>query len=536
MTLSKRRLAITLFKEHVHSFEECLSGKDIENQHNIKTQFGVEGNIYIGAPTEEQVEWHGFLSEGTDDTIKPLINRSNRAAIILKIDRRFLGISFGYGQALLNKKKTERNFGLKVVINSVDPSNLRSFDSAKLDDNTILTRKQSSRGGTRAVFGADIPSELLCGVSGKCTEPILGSAVAGKDQLLISPKINFTNLFEVVKTALVQYGKTTYKNHFPWYDNIQIEQDPDTCATLEENLTNALKAKEHDLFSLACPEIYDPSEVNGFSFTAKGEPNSDLDFNEYFAYLEKIPTAEVSAEYLKNHKIWVKDVQGEDIDKWRAFDCLNFETELSNKKYILFKGEWYRVASDYHEELKKYFQDHLCFTFDVSDPCLLSLPKFPNTKGHREGEYCVNTADRKEDLISLDQKNIKISKTISVVEPCDLLSKDGKFIHIKKKYSSAALSHLFAQGRVSAELLKTEPKFRKKLRKKIRDEGKFDQEIIPLNKIDPGRYKIIFAIIDEKLGDLKLPFFSMVNFQATGKYLEALGYEVFITKIHYAES
>ena len=93
---------------------------------------------------------------------------------------------------------------------------------------------------------------------------------------------------------------------------------------------------------------------------------------------------------------------------------------------------------------------------------------------------------------------------------------------------------MFAQGKVSADLLKTEDRFRKGLRKKIRDERKISQDIVPLGKIDPANYQIIFGVIDKTPGVLKLPFFSMVNFQATGKHLEALGYEVFITKISYA--
>ncbi|MFM9947961.1 MAG: TIGR04141 family sporadically distributed protein [Saprospiraceae bacterium] len=534
MTKPKQRLAITLFKSNVHSFNECLSGKPVESEHEIKQQFNIEGKIYIGVPTEDSVDWLAFLQEGTDDAIKGLINISHRAAIIVKRGSRFLGLSFGYGQALFDKKKVERNFGLKVVINSVDPKSLRSFDSAKLDDNIVLTRKQSSRGGNQTVFGSDIPTELLCGVSGKSTEPLLGKSVAGKDQLLIAPNVDFTNIGDIIDLSLSQYAKTIYQNHFPWYDNIQIEQDSVTCDALNVKLSTDLATGVFDQFSFAAPEVYDPLVTQGFSFKPKGEILFDLEFDEFISYLQTLPSNDFSVDYLKGRKVYVRDDNGEEADKWSAFDCLSYETELSNQRYILFKGEWYKVSSDYFNELVLFFNNRKRETHAGTPSPLMVFPDFPRVKGHREGAYCIDVANANPNLISLDQKNVKVSTTLSSVEPCDLLSFDGKFIHLKKKYGSSALSHLFAQGKVSAELLKTEDRFRKGLRKKIRNEGKINQDIVPLGKIDPSNYKIIFGIIDNTPGVLKLPFFSMVNFQATGKYLEALGYEVFITKIYYA--
>ncbi|MFN8301944.1 MAG: TIGR04141 family sporadically distributed protein [Saprospiraceae bacterium] len=534
MAKPKRRLAITLFKSTVHSLNECLSGKPIESEYEIKQQYSLEGKIYIGVPTEDPVDWLGFLQGGTEDTINGLINVSHKAAIIIKRGNRFLGLSFGYGQALFDKKNIERNFGLRVVINSVDPKSLRSFDSAKLDDNTVLTRKQSSRGGSPTVFGSEIPSELLCGVSGKSTELLLGKSVAGKDQLLIAPNVDFTNLGDIIDLSLLQYGKTTYQNHFPWYDNIQAEQDSVTCDALNAKLSNDLRAGVYNQFSFAAPEVYDPLETPGFSFTPKGEMLSDLEFNDFISYLKTLPTNDFSVDYLKGRKVYVKDNNEEEADKWSAFDCLNYETELLGQRYILFKGDWYKISTDYFNELVSYFNHRIRDTYIGAPSPLIGLPDFPRVKGYGEGTYCIDVANSNPNLISLDQKDIKISKTLSSVEPCDLLSFDGKFIHLKKKYSSSALSHLFAQGKVSADLLKTEDRFRKGLRKKIRDERKISQDIVPLGKIDPANYQIIFGVIDKTPGVLKLPFFSMVNFQATGKHLEALGYEVFITKISYA--
>lgn len=435
-----------------------------------------------------------------------------------------MGISFGYGLPLFDGIKIERNFGLKVVINSVDPQSLKSFDSAKLDDNTIMTRKQSSRSSSKSAFGAELPSELLCGVSGRCSISTLGTQIDGKDQLIVNPKIRFLGLKDVLETALSQYFKTDYRDNFDWFDNIQVENDPEKCDELCKNLNDDLQNKRYESLSMACPEIFDSSEIEGYTFTPEGDIHLDLYIEEYIDYLKfsKRDNA-LSIQDLKQHKIWVKNTQGKDLDKWRVFDCVTYETELVGERYVLFKGHWYHISKSYLDPLIKYFKSRLLPIY-LPDAC----------KNQREGVYNKKLSENLAyKYICLDMKNIKL-KGLDAIEPCDLLSDNGEFLHIKKKSSSSALSHLFSQGKVSGELLITSGDFRKELRKKIRKEGsnKLEDTMIPLDKVKPGDFKVVFGVIDSKIGDdLKLPFFSLVNFQSTSRYLETIGFNVHITKI-----
>lgn len=524
MKKEKENLAITLFKQKVRSVQECLSEYPVDKRFDIKPEFNLEGQVIIGVQNSKTPEWVNFLQRGVEDALPNLENLSSRAAIIVKIKNRFIGISFGYGQVLFDKSKIEKNFGLKTVINSVDPDNLRSFNSAKLDDNTIITRKQASRGSKKSAFGPDLPTELLCGVSGKCLEPILGTQIAGKDQLLISPKVDFTNLKEILETALAQYFKKDYQKNFAWFDNIQVENDMEKCKQLCTNLTKDLQSGRFELFSLACPDIYDPEKIEGFSFTSKGELHPDLYFDEFVTYLKASKTTSViSAGDFKNHKILAKDAQEEEVEKWSAFDCLNYETELKGERYLLFKGDWYHIKKSYFTDLTSYFQDKT-----------IAVYLEEHLKGEGEDEYSKKIG-KQSDCVCLDRENIRL-KNSDPVEPCDVFTGNREFLHIKKKYGSAALSHLFAQGKVSGELLKVSGEFRKKLRDKINKigGGKVSHDLVPppSDKVKPEDFKIIFGVIDEKAGnELKLPFFSLINFQSTGQQLEALGFEVGITKI-----
>ena len=109
-----------------------------------------------------------------------------------------------------------------------------------------------------------------------------------------------------------------------------------------------------------------------------------------------------------------------------------------------------------------------------------------------------------------------------------------EFIHVKFRKSSATLSHLFAQGRVSANLLRRDETFRKNLREKF-DEIGLSKNLVPIdsNKVNASNYTITFAIIDKKKRTFveSLPFFSLLTFRLAAEDLQLLGYNVKVKKI-----
>jgi len=66
----------------------------------------------------------------------------------------------------------------------------------------------------------------------------------------------------------------------------------------------------------------------------------------------------------------------------------------------------------------------------------------------------------------------------SSLEPCDFLSNDKQFIHLKDGHGSAPISHLWNQGLVSAEGVRAGTrKFRKDFRTAARSRPEEVQEI-----------------------------------------------------------
>jgi uncharacterized protein (TIGR04141 family) len=105
------------------------------------------------------------------------------------------------------------------------------------------------------------------------------------------------------------------------------------------------------------------------------------------------------------------------------------------------------------------------------------------------------------------------------VEICDLLGPDDELVHLKQASGSSPLSHLFAQGLVSAQSLIFSPDAREDFATKIAKFGygrAIDSAFVPK--------KVVFAILLKKGHDLTLDTlfpFSQVTLANTARVLQA---------------
>src|SRR5665647_2799365 len=128
------------------------------------------------------------------------------------------------------------------------------------------------------------------------------------------------------------------------------------------------------------------------------------------------------------------------------------------------------------------------------------------------------------------------------LEPCDFLSTERQFIHLKDGHASAPISHLWNQGVVSAEAFVRDEKFRRDFRaaaktrqKKFKKSG-FDK-ILPdgRSRPAPSDFTVVFGIMrsrHKKSGKLGIPFFSKVSLRAIAGRIQLMGYKV---EVHLVE-
>ena len=180
------------------------------------------------------------------------------------------------------------------------------------------------------------------------------------------------------------------------------------------------------------------------------------------------------------------------------------------------------------------------------------------SKGTCEGDYNEKTAKKDAALLLLDKRTVNVTGRTTPIEICDLLkidqagqeNKKCRLIHVKRKLNSSSLSHLFAQGSVSADLLWRSRDYRDKVLEKIEEEegkktsptkasGSTDYEgdfSEPFKDVtNPPKTEVVYAIIadwkNRSLADA-LPFFSKVNLRRHINYLHLIGFNVSIAPIN----
>lgn len=172
----------------------------------------------VGAP-----DWiNNFFGSTLGSDLK-LLTASARGVLLVTITYdakpvRFV-VSFGHGRHLLNPGVIEDRFGLRVVLNSVDPRSLRSIDKTTLGSTPKHTREQIGKDSIAGDFGIDIEQDLVSSVTGKSRYPdTLGKTITGKDALSVSVRVSVANIKDFLSFCYRQYLSTDYQRDFAWID------------------------------------------------------------------------------------------------------------------------------------------------------------------------------------------------------------------------------------------------------------------------------------------------------------------------------
>ncbi len=471
-----------------------------------------------------QPSWiSGFFGNKLDNL--ELFNQSSKGVYFMKVviesKERFFAILFGYGHSMIRKYYCVDDFGLKTVLNLVDRNNIRKIGKRTLSSEPKNTIEQLSKIGNISDFGIDIEQDLIEEITGKPNDIYFGeNLVTGKVAFTASVKVNSDNVNEFLGKCFEYYKKEDYKKNFAFID--QVKEIKDT-KEWDEKLIGKLKGNNDDNVDvwMAIPEIIEWEDVAGFSYTGEKENLVDDIIIEGFKNsLSEKQKDSLGLDFLKKNKVYCfRSSSDEEYDNWSYFKCFYCEITQDDRKIILTNGKWYEIAKDFVEEVENNYK----ITLKNSSEITLAECE---EKQH-ENKYNEALASSIKGIL-MDRKNITYGGGSSSVEFCDVYDTENKaFIHVKNYYGSSALSHLFAQGRVSGQLFLSDLKFRKKVKGK-ENSLPFDPEENP----DPSDYKIIFGIISESENDLNLPFFSKVNFKNERNLLNTFGFkDVYLTKI-----
>ncbi|AZI20148.1 DUF6119 family protein [Chryseobacterium taklimakanense] len=521
--LKNYKLSIYLLKEDVINFQEALKSNISKSEYQLKKDIKAEGLVIIGATKESTPNWKNLLQEGTASTLPDITNSSSRAIVFFKINNRIFAIPFGYGKHLLKEECIEREFGLRTALNIINADKLISVDKANIGDMSLLTKMQTSQKGAPDLFNIDTIKDLLKSITG---EPSLilpeqyGNIITGNEAVYINPKTEFTKIPEILSKLEEDYRKETYKARFDWIDNIRIERNPQIIDRLQNQLVADLKAQNSDKIHLAPPFLINWEEFEFVTFTPKGEEYTEFSIENFYEVKNDLNDLDW-AKFIRQ-RFYLKNSHYNESFGYPLWRAINYQTELENRQYVFTLSNWYQVDNDYYKAIYEY-----CRRIPESKTLFINCDEDDD-----EGTYNIKLADSCDDLLLFDKNLIKSRLSRSSIEACDVFNKvESEFIHVKFRGSSATLSHLFAQGRISANSLQRDEDFRKDLRNKL----KADRELVPIKfkDFDANDYTITFAVIESKSRSFvdALPFFSLINFRMTAEDLIMLGFKVCVKKI-----
>jgi uncharacterized protein (TIGR04141 family) len=309
---------------------------------------------------------------------------------------------------------------------------------------------------------------------------------------------------------------------------------PATVDKLDLALVSRITAKSLDGLDLMMPDILDPERISGFKYVgidARDELHSDIDLQDM---LNSIPDPTVvTIDWLKSKRIKYYDTnESSAIGEWTVYKCLTAQLTLPGKtsQFVLSAGTWYEIDEGYVDDINGQVADtdflpHSALQFpDCEDDSMLE-EDYNWSTAQILGAYCQ------------DQKLIYLGGQRNKVEPCDILTLQGQLIHVKRKTRSSSLSHLFAQVRVSAELLRREKTFYDKWVKDLKSDKEVNGK--PFAAVlkwpcKPSSHEVILAILAPNAPQLpeELPFFAKMELVSLVQSLRDVGYPVSFAAVH----
>ncbi len=221
-----RHLTILLIKKIYKDYKETLKEPDELEEYEFNTSVAFEGALLVQPTRENPPTWLEFVQSGIAVNIEFSNNASNSAVLFIKSSSRIFALTFGHGRHLLKQESFERNFGLKVALNTVNPQKLRSIDLRTFEELPLYTRQQASAASSMSAFDIDIDSDLLSAMTGQPIQNDFGLRITGADSLALNSRIDFEDIGKKCEQILSAYKSNKYKKNFSWVDHLQSVRDP----------------------------------------------------------------------------------------------------------------------------------------------------------------------------------------------------------------------------------------------------------------------------------------------------------------------
>ncbi|HIT24123.1 MAG TPA: TIGR04141 family sporadically distributed protein [Candidatus Faecimonas intestinavium] len=434
--------------------------------------------------------------------------------LTIKGEEKIFAIPFGSGKILLNDDVIEEQFGIKVLLNSVPKDGFRQLSISNYGGDHRTKNEQTPKKTNISEFGFDIHSDFLRKATAKSEEDLFNkNTITGGDLLSVSVPVNISNINDFLIECYNRYKSDNYKKNFAWLDNIKEVKEKKLKIELDQELLKIINEHDFSRVWTAVPEVIEWENILDFRYRKQKEGYDDIEIRNIIELFpnENIPNIDI----LKRRQVYAMTLDGEELYKWKIYNCIIAEIEYKNNVYCLNFGKWYKVNKAFVKTTNEYY-----------DEIPLSNIDFPFANNEREDKYNEELHKHMQNSILMDKETVRMTGMgRSSIEVCDVLTDNKELIHVKKNGGSSYLSHLFNQASVSGEIL-LDANFRNEVNKKMK-------KIIFSKNFISSDYTIVLAIITNSNTDRpKIPFFSKVSIQYAIEGLKRKGYNIEIKNIY----
>lgn len=414
---------------------------------------------------------HGALSVSpkwaTDVSLltgqKVTLSNSSPGAALALVDGHgtVWAITWGSGFHFLDGEQIDYGFGPGIVARSALAAEVKSLTKTVLDHRARVDRSSMPNGSTVRDLGVDGYGEVVSRIEAKARIPGL---VADEDviHLRAAESLNLPlakRAPDLLKDLEVLHD-LSLEPVLPGLEGLEqliaLKPRDSRVAALDEKLLDEIYSAKPSRIGLSWPHerlgTYGPVEsvkVTGIGDSKRRHytelPDSDL----VLGWLRALPRSE-ALDKLKSIRIELHSTPEPEsgslvstpvpIRRWLAF-----EVRESGERFCLHDGNWYRMDDKYLARIDERVEEILRAGSSVS------LPPWPPTED--EKSYNIRAAAAIGGY-AIDRKLIGTPlHSRGGIEPCDIFVPAGTLIHVKRGRSSADLSHLLAQGLVSADSL-----------------------------------------------------------------------------------
>ena len=514
---NKNKLSIYLVKSEIIDVENIF-----DKPENIREfQKYPDGSVAYFVPSYvHEPSWlNSFFHQSGNNE---LLQSNSRVVLLKKItigeEARIFALTFGYARFLFKEDVLEEQFGLRIILNSIQQNQIRRISKSSVGSNQKQSDEQLPKSSDISEFGFDINRDLMRNVSGKSDDDMFEkSMLTGGDIFSLTVERDIENIDEFLIFCYQRYRENTYKEKFAWIDNIKYVKDKATISRLNQRLVAEIKERNFDKVWMAVPEVVSWEDIKDFKISGVDEPDGDI-------YIEKVidslKNELFDVSQLQSKKVYARSTSdnNKNVYEWTAYRCIIAEIDLGEKQYCLNNGKWYRIDNDFVSTINN--------QYNAIAICENDFIKF--TKNTLEDDYNNDLCDFLSGSHLLHTYKVSIGGGQgNNIEPCDLLW-NNKMIHVKKNGGSSVLSHLFNQALVAGQAW-LDNGFRSQLRQKMLAAGESNCIREPFRS---SEYEIIIAIINKFTDQRpKIPFFSKVAICFATTSMKNLGYSVKLKNI-----